>query len=219
MRITGSIGKIEQRNKRLNEEAGKLEVWHSLSYHNHFDGYAEYYEPGKKRAKLCRIYVGEYYRQKLPCLEAVLHRFVYTCLFAGALFCCVTGACIPAASNCIWYVNLPQAITLPCAFYGFLALAAYIGMPEMTKKGHHRFAVQGLRRGTCLTGCSCLISSAATVIFMILGGELHNRTVLQCGILFAAAGVGFLTICLIERKVSYDIIENKAIAPAGSVLL
>lgn len=213
------MNRIEQRNKKLNEEAGKMEVWHSMSYHNHFEGYAEYYEPGEKKDRIRRLYVGEYYRQKLSPVQTVLRRLVYICLFAAASAGCVAGACVPVASNCVWYVNIPQALTIPCVVYALLALVSYVGMPAQTKKGQHRFAVRGVIRGSGYAGTCCLLSAAATALYLALSGEPRNRAILCCGVMFLAAGICFLTICLLERRVSYEVIENTTKAPAGSVIL
>lgn len=211
--------RIEERNKRLNEEAGKMEVWHSMSYHNHFDGYAEYYEPGGGRRRIRRVYVGEYYEQKLSLMKRVLVRLLYIGLFLAGVSAAVFSACIPVASNCVWYVNIPQALTLPCAFYGLLTLVSYVAMPPRIKRSQYRFAVGGLPRAMCLAGCCCLMSAAAASVFAVLGGESFRGLTGQSILLFLAAGVLLLLICLIERRISYDKLKNTEEAPMGSVLL
>lgn len=211
--------RLELRNKKLNEEEGKLEVWHSVFYHRHFDGYAEYYEPGERKPKLCRMYVAEYYSQKLPRYQSLLLRLFFACLFAGGLYACVYGACIPVASNGIWYVNLPQAFTLPCAFYGVLTLVSYVCMPTRMERKNYRFAVLGLRRATLLTGFCCLLSAAATTVSLLLSGGQYASQSWKCALLFLIAGMQMLLISLIERRISYEKIKNEAIPPQGSVVL
>ncbi len=206
-------------NKKLNEEAGKLEVWHSTSYHRHFDGYAEYYQTDEKGRKLCHLYIGEYYRQNLPIQWSVLIRAVYLGLFSGGLFACIFGACIPVESNCTWYVNLSQAAALPCAFYGFGALICYVCMPVKMKRGRYRFAVKGLERGSFLTGCCCIFSSAATMIFIGSHLKTCEAETYKSAYLFLAAGIQMLLIRMIESRVPYETVKNNVVLPEESVIL
>jgi len=196
-------------------------IWHSISYHNHFEGYAEYYVPKKngKGKKIQHVYVGEYYSQDLTRLRWVLLRFLYAVLFLGGASAGIWGACIPVESNRIWYVNLPEALVLPCMFWTFLTFIAYLGAVQEMKKGTYRFAIQGIRIGALLTSVCLLLSAIATAAFTFLHqNKYDSQELLSMGLLFAAALVMF-AIYLIERQIPYKVRENDTPLPSGSTIL
>lgn len=213
--------RLIQRDNKINEEIGKAGVFHSISYHNHFEGYAEYYVPKKngKGRKIQHVYVGEYYSQELTRFQRTLLRFFYAVLFLGGAAACMRGACVPVESNRIWYVNLPEALVLPCMFWTFLALLSYLAAAQYMKKGTYRFAVRGIRLGALLTGACLLLSAIATAVFICLHQSNYDLwELLSAGLLFAAA-LGMFAIYLIERRIPYKVVENDTPPPSGSTIL
>jgi len=213
--------RLIQRNNKINEETGKAGVWHSVSYHSHFTGYAEYYTPKKngKGDKIQRVYVGEYYRQELSHTQRTLLLLLYAVLFFGGAVACIWGACIPVESNWTWYVNLPEALTLPCIFWTFLALVSYLCAAQEMKKGAYRFAIRGVRTGALLSGICLMSSAAATAVFVSLNQNNYDpRELLSMGLLFAA-GLSMLVIHLGERQIQYTVLENDTPQPPSGTIL
>lgn len=213
--------RLQKREKRISEESGKLSVWHSVSYHKHFEGYVEYYIPKKngKGRKLQHVYIGEYYHQELTLLQRRLLCFIYIMLFIGGVSACLWGGSISVESNQVWYVNLPEALALPCIFWTFLALLTYLKATRTMKKGSYQFAVRGIRMGT-LCSCLCMMfSMLASVVYAFLHGNYYDpQALFSIGLLFAS-GVEMLTMHLIERRITYTLVENSVPLPPGSAVL
>jgi hypothetical protein len=210
---------LAQKNQKINLEMGKFNVWHSVSYHNHFSGYAEFYtENDKGKKKIVRYYAGEYYRQDLKIAARILIRFFYMILFFGGTVACIWGGSIPAESNRIWYVNLPQALALPCIFWTFLSLLSYLPFVKDIKKGAYRFMVRGVRTGSFISACCLFFSASAASIFVICQGR-RNSLELFIPALFLISGLLFLGIHLTERQVTYTIINNETPDLSGGAVL
>lgn len=210
--------RLERKNRKINEETGKMSIWHSSFYHNHFAGCAEYRMAGKDGAqgKIKHIYVAEYYRQELYLHQKLILRMIYGFLYFGAAGTCIYAACLPAESNRIWYVNLMQAFLLPCLFRMFIAMISYIsGIGDMRKR-KYVFSVVGIRRGAFLTGSLLII----TAVFVALSYRTCPESIiLRSGVLFFLAGLQMFAVFLIERQMPYRMIENAAVVPPDSVIL
>lgn len=208
-------------DKKRNVEAGKADVWHSTFYHDHFEGYQEYCVPRKngRGQRLMRVYVGEYYRHTLDAPHQVLLKLLYIVLFLSSAWACLTGGTLPVASNRVWYVNLPQALALPCLFWVFLGLLIYVPAIRPMKKWTYRFASKSLRTGTIVGGSVLLAVAMAHVAFFCAHTENYGSQALQSPILSLLAGLSILAIGLIERRVSYTVEEGDApVVPEGVIL-
>ncbi len=199
--------KLRRKDRQLNEEAGKMQVWHSIFYHQHFDGYEESYDADGS-GKIRRVYTAEYYRQALPRTKSIRNRVGYSVLFAVGMTAYICGASMPVACNCVWYVNLPQALSLPCLLYTFFALCHYVVMPEKMERRYYRTAVRGFAAG--IRGveiCSAFSALSVTVFLLREGISGNDRTVLSLA-LFVITGAAALVIGLNEHRVFYEKLEN-----------
>ncbi|MCC8027936.1 MAG: hypothetical protein LIP16_21840 [Clostridium sp.] len=217
--------RIKERLKRkyriINEETEKIGVWHSISYHNHFDGYAEYRIPGRngKPGRIRRLYVAEYYGQELKPFQRIGLRLLYGGLFLGGAGSCMHAACLPVESNRSWYVNLPQALALPCLFWLLTALLCYIVSPCKIQRRRYKFILGGMGKGAFFSGILMVLTAGSTLIY---GCRHLENSGLHTGFtagLFLMAGLQILALYFIEGKIEYQVIENEVSEPPGSVVL
>ena len=209
----------KRRNEKMNIEAGKMGVWHSTFYHNHFEGYAETYEKKGKRRKITHVYVGEYYRQNVVPAVRILVRILYLILFLGGAASCLYAGCLPAATNSAWYAVLPQSQALPALFWLFLALAAYLPPAKMIRKRTYKFAVGGIKKASLLSGMFMLLSAVSPLICYFYDRGNWGKFVQKSMLLFLAAGIQLLLIAIVESRISYEVVRNETPVPENSVVL
>ncbi len=199
--------RIREKDRQLSEEEGKMEVWHSISYHNFFDGYEEKYASDGSD-KIVRTYVAEHYRQDLPHTDSIVLRILYAVGLISAAVMFVCGAGIRSVSNQTWYVNIFQVLTLPCMAYMIYTLFYYVTMPEKMERRQYKTGVRGLRTGTLLAGIFAGITAISTLACIIFNGAGWSEGEGLCVILSFAASLIILTVHLCETRVPYEIIEN-----------
>lgn len=213
--------RLQRKYRTINEETEKVSVWHSVSYHTHFDGYAEYRMPGKdgRTGPIRHIYVAEYYCQKLTRLQRVGVRLLYGFLSLCASGSYIYAACIPVGSNRSWYVNLPQAFLLPCLFWLFASLLCYIVSSGSMKRRAYKFAVGGVRKASFLSGSFMILSAISAIVHNCIHKEsLRSASPNTIG-LFLLAGLLAYVLYFIESQVPYEVMENEASVPPGGILL
>ena len=173
----------------------------SKAYDNFFENYEEI---RGEDGRVLRRYIGRYYICTLPTPQLRRQRALYAALWlfsAGLLVFCAVAR---LAANTVWYVTLPQALSLFSLGWTALGFVRLCRTPEKMEARQYRETVLVLRRGALLSA----ISLGMMALGYLLSLFLLNREALLRVPLSLAAAVATLPACHLERRVEYKILDN-----------
>ncbi len=181
------------------------------SYERFFEGYeeAECLDPSGRR-KIIRIYTAEYYRMALTKKERLMRKILYPLLAAAATVLFILAALRPSVYNNTWYAVIPEAFFLACALFLDGTVFGYVSAPE-------RMEIRTYKRSAVRLPLACKLLCAAVVpllcsvgAYVILDGWACAAEMLPVFVLFLLAGACPVVILLLEKKVHYELLPNKA---------
>lgn len=196
-------------------------VHHSGAYHRYFEGYSEQKALGAdgKRTRILRVYVGDYYRRRCSDSAWIVLKTAYILLFLAAAAAYIAALVLPVGSNHAWYVAAPGL----CSVVPMMLLFAKLMACAVTKRSmviydyKHVFG-RVYRRSLLAAGFLAATALAKIVyIFLAFPVDLGVEVVSCLGCLLAAGAI--LTIGLLERNASYEIIQSKKLPLKDGVVL
>ena len=202
------------------EKQDKRGIWHSKAYHRFFEGYSEITvpNPNGKGTSIQRIYTGNYYYQDLPKGQRILVRGLYAALFLCIAYLFGSSAILPLACNSIWYVVLPQVVSVPFLFWIVIAFISYLPAKQAMTIADYRSSSLALQKAT--SGAAIGLGGAALAVLVFIFFNLANEPLaeLLCAAKYLAGGLLALALNRVEKKVNYLIIpgQNKPVHEAAS---
>ncbi len=197
--------KANRVDARLEEKSSS---WHSGYYHRYFEGWTEIPETtpsGKVRIK--RVYTGEYYRADMSKTERWVHKMFCALLVLLSVMCYGRAALMEISSNAVWYVVIPEVLSL-CGFI-FLVwfLISKLTSPVTLKIREYREGTKNLKLAGLLQAIFLALASITTFLHILLSGG--DRGELIAAVLFLLAGAAAFGVHLMEKRVKYIRVSNE----------
>lgn len=181
--------------------------YHGRSYHKFFEGYTEYpsYER-RGKIRISRVYTAPYYKASLSAPRYIGIRFLYFCLTALSSFLYTAAMLMNIPSNYSRFVALFEALSIADLFFFCIYLISYIiSRPMLTIRKYRTIStMQGLAKSTVLFQG---IVAVGAVVYAFLNKESF-LTEIGNACLILISGALLLSIHLIEKKITYEIIPN-----------
>ncbi len=193
---------------------GKSSSWHSGYYHRYFEGWTEVPETtpsGKVRIK--RVYTGEYHKADMSRNERYIHKMFCSLLTLLSIMLYVRAALMGLESNTVWYVVLPEVLSL-CGFI-FLVwfLITKLTSPVLLKIREYREGIKNLKLAGLAQAVFLALTAINTILhFLLSGGETGE---LFAAVLFLLAGAAAFGVYIMEKKVKYLRVSNENAAMEG----
>ena len=204
-----NINRKLRRRAEEDRDSGKGVLFHSIFYHNYFEGYKEIYETdanGKRRLK--RTYAGMWYVQKLPQPQYILLRITYVILFAIIIALVVMGALAQNASGAALYIVIPEIIVVGMFFRLLYILAAsYLFAPKKMTINDFETSSGALKNATFVLTIAALAASVLSLLY----GALHSDVsgVIKTAVCFLAAAFTSFVMNRVEHTVPYEEVFNE----------
>lgn len=181
----------------------------SRAYERHFEGYAEEAQsvPGQKRSKSVRTYVDSYWVQECSSRKRLLLRVLFIVLYFLSLIPFLYSATRLIAANTVWFVTLPQALSVFFLGWTALCLYRYCTIPQKMTVRQHRLAVIHFHRASCFAWVALAL---AAVLYLVhaLCFPTEQAATLICTALCLLSCLCILAMFLTERTVRYTESEN-----------
>jgi len=167
----------------------------SRAYERHFEGYVEKSEPvpGKKRSKAVRTYVDSIWVQELSARQRLRRRVLYVVLYLLALPPFLYSATRLIDANTVWFVTLPQAVSVLTLGWTALNLYRYCTAPREMTVRQHRLGPLWLQRTVCVSWIALFVMAAG---YLICAAWI-------CAVWSLLSCFCLLALFLIERNVAY----------------
>ena len=195
------------------EEQGKR--WHGDHYHSYFEGWTEYTEvtpSGKTRIK--RVYTAEYYSPKVSKKSWRLYKLLYFPALAVSFAIYSVFAYKFIASNTVWYVALPQALSVFGYIFAFwFAICRAFAPMKLTIK-EHREAESNLKMTSLVLAVLQALTAVLSLVHCLFYAGGTQEAIAALAFL-VSAGVVFL-IFWNERKIEYVRMKNENLGVDGS---
>lgn len=204
MRVRWIREKNRKRRRMLAEADVDMRMFHSASYHRHFEEYTEYrtIQPDG-RTRLVRAYTGKWYRQKVSSGQYVMLR-------AGDLFCyllmllCFNMAAktsgAAGVSGCAAVAGCISVLLLSALAY--VLLVNYIFAPRRMTVGDYKSGSGALKALSAAMTVSFLLDAFVVLLYGMLHWDVGLETASMLRYLLCA-GLAF-SIFVMERKVIYE---------------
>lgn len=181
----------------------------SRAYERHFEGYVETAQdvPGQKRSRSVRTYVDSFWHQELSSKKRLGYRILFVILFLVALPPFLYSATRLTDANTVWFVTLPQALSLFALAWTALCLLRYCTAPQKMTVRQHRLSVIHFHRASCVAWIALTLTAAAYTIHAACFHSEQTSTLI-CAALCMLSGLCILTVFLTERTVRYTEHEN-----------
>lgn len=181
----------------------------SRAYERYFEGYVETAEsvPGKKRAQSVRTYVDTIFVQEQSDAKRRGFRVLFAVLYLLSVAAFVYSATRGIAANMIWFVTLPQAVTVFALGWTVLCLYRYFTAPREMTTRQYRLAVTHLRRACCMAWIALVVTAVACLTCALTLSDERGMTLLCAALDVVSCGC-ILAVFLTERSVSYTEREN-----------
>ena len=181
----------------------------SRAYERHFEGYVETAReiPGQKRSRSVRTYVDSYWRQELSAKKRTGYRILFVILFLLALPPFLYGASRPIGANTVWFVTLPQALSLFALGWTALGLLRYCTAPQSMTVRQHRLAVIHFHRASCAAWIILTLLAVGYLVFALLYTDERGTTLL-CALLSLFSSLCLAAVYWVERSTQYTELEN-----------
>lgn len=190
---------------------------HSRTYNQYFENWIEYETTspeGKKR--ILRLYDGAWYTLDMSRRKKILCKLMYAAiwLLSGVLF--FLAALQWTAGNNQFYVLVFEAAALIfwvlCGYYLILHLITPLKMTIGQYKGGP-IALSNFAK----LSCPAYLGAAVTMVihaFTRAGDDIVRE--LLCSLGFLASGAVLFSLCIIEKKMPYDITPSRPEPPKGA---
>ena len=177
----------------------------SRAYERHFEGYVESAQdvPGQKRSRSVRTYVDFFWYQELSSGTRIGYRILFTILFLASLPPFLYSATRLIEANMVWFVILPQALSVFFLGWTALCLFRYCTTPQKMTVRQHRLAVTHFHRASCFAWIALAAAATAYLIHTIVTLDDRAYTLL-CALLCLFSSCFILAIFLLERTVPYS---------------
>ena len=181
----------------------------SRAYERHFEGYVETAQevPGQNRSRSVRTYVDSYWRQELSAKRRTAYQVLFVLLFLLALPPFLYGASRPITANTVWFVTLPQALSLFALGWTALGLLRYCTVPQTMTVRQHRLAVLHFHRACCAAWITPALLTLAYLIFALLHTD-ERTTTLVCALLSLFSSLCLAAVYWVEHSTGYTELEN-----------
>jgi hypothetical protein len=163
-----------------------------------------------KGTRIQRIYTGDHFRQDLTEYQRILIRVLYVTLFLCIVVLFASSAILPLTINSVWYVVLPQAVSLPFLFWMLIALFSYLPAKRDLKIVDYRSSSLYLQKAAMGSAVCLSITMLDTLVFIMLNTSDKSLHEGLCAAKYTVAGLIALTMNRIERKVGYIRIPAQA---------
>ena len=181
----------------------------SRAYERHFEGYLETPQeiPGRKRSKSVRTYVDSFWIQNLPSKQRIGYRILFVILFLLSLPPFLYSTTRPIDANTLWFVTLPQALSLFALAWSALCLYRYCTAPQKMTVRQYRQAVMHFHHSSC-TAWVALAFLTISYLILALNTSVDCTQALLCALLCLSSCLCVLAVFLAEHRVKYTEHEN-----------
>ncbi len=183
---------------------------HSRHYHAYYEGYVEkkVWDRGKKRERIERVYVGDYYCRGLDKRGRMKRDAIYFLLFFASLAAFALGGAQRLAVT-VKYVYLPAFPALLNYTVLLWALVNYAAAPERMTAWEYKSGSRRVKRFS-LAGAVCTAAQAAALaVFIALfpkcGGPIAKAAAVGANI---ASALCLLLLYSQEKQLRYAEIKN-----------
>lgn len=181
----------------------------SRAYERHFEGYVEDAEeiPGQKRSKSVRTYVDSYWIQECSSQKRLFLRILFAVLYLISLVPFLYSATRLIDANMVWFVTLPQALSIFFLGWTALCLYRYCTIPQKMTVRQHRLAVIHFHRASCFTWIALALVATLYLVHAFCF-PVDQTTTLTCAALCLLSCLCILALFLTERTIGYTESEN-----------
>ena len=192
---------------------------HSRAYHRYFEGYEEIVidDPKDGTPRIQRHYAGDYYKPKLTEKERVIRKVMYCAFFliAAALF--FFAASRDAGFNSVWYVVVPSCMSFFFFVLHAISLVWNLMAPAKMEIREYRDSHEKFLNTSALTGTSLLLTSLASVVYMVVVSTI-SYNILTVVMFLLASSAMFCSYAL-EKEVRFDVeIQENAHVPKSATI-
>lgn len=155
---------------RKGEVDGKKKTWcGSRAYRKFFEDYEEIRVPKEngRGSKIERIYRGDYYRRECSDGWWYAMKGVYLLLAAASAWLFGFAALPSTGANRVWYVTVPQAVSIVCYLWLFRVLCSYIAAPRNMTVSEWKRACKPLRLVLRILSGGILVTAAGTLAYYL----------------------------------------------------
>lgn len=194
---------VMEREMRRTGGSPENAPFHSKNYRRYFEGYSEYKETDtNKKGKINRVYTGIYHRHLLTDKQHSCLKVSYCLLWFGAVLFFLFAATRYVSSNSVFYVTVPEALSVPGFGWMGWSLFNYITAGRNMTLGEYRY-VKSLKNASRFAA-AMLTAAAAATIFHIIHVQKEILPELLCAAVLLLAGIMCLVVFIIETHVSYE---------------
>jgi len=187
------------------EDAVKRKKAPSNAYHNHFEGYREYYVMNSDgRGKhIERVYTAEYYCRDVSDQMNNWLKVIYAALFIISVAVIVWAMTRAVLINYTIYVAVPQALVLALAIINLYPMLFYVIAPRDMTVSDYKNITKLKILNRIMLGCSSLLMIAG-IVYLIINGLDDGKTTLLCVLCYVISLLAVMSICIIESKMKYN---------------
>lgn len=123
------------------------QAFHCGAYRRHFEDYEEQYRLDKTgKIKIERIYKGVYFQRNMNHIQDLMLKIVHFSLFcvSAVMFCLM--AALPSGSNQIWYVLIPEMLSLLTLIWMLRVMILYLTAGRNLTVGEYKGCCVQLRK-------------------------------------------------------------------------
>lgn len=195
--------------ERFANQTGGSMPYHSLSYHQHFEGYSERKViDGRGKSRIQRIYTGPYYLQEENETCRTRKKIVLLSAFAGAAGLLFAASCTKTTLNSTALGAFLQLLDILCLMRILYALILRLAAPAKMDVGTWRGASLPLIRWGRISFAVCAILSVFGLLYaVILQGGVQQPQLL-CSAGFILSGVCSWILSLTECRTQYKKVQN-----------
>jgi len=181
----------------------------SRAYERHFEGFVEEAQsvPGRKRSKSVRTYVDSYWVQECSPGKRLLLRVLFFALYFLSLVPFLYSATRLITANTVWFVTLPQALSVFFLGWTALCLYRYCTIPQNMTVRQHRLAITHFHRASFLAWIALALTAVLYVVHAVCFSAEQTATLI-CAALCLLSCLCILAMFLTERTVGYTEQEN-----------
>ena len=181
-------------------------------HHGYFEGYSEIItlKDNGKGASRQWIYTGDVFLNALSGKQKIILRSVYLlALLLSTGFFLYNGLLL-TQRNEMWYVTLPQAVSIPFLFWAYVAWFRYLPMREKLTKKQYTYSSLHIKIASCGTAACFGCIAISILLYLFLHPASFGISHLAAIAEYLISGGAMLVIYLKESKVFYAKIPGSA---------
>ena len=198
-----------------NDDSAETGFRHSDAFHCYFRGYTEIrnVKPNGK-LDIKRFYTQPWIVNTASDRVYWRNRFMYLLLTAMSAFFCFWSMSRDLGSNRMWYIAIPEVLTVVLLILLTAVLIHFLFMPRRMTLWNYESGAKRLKTICPLASAAMLLTAVSKLTYLLLCGAAPYGELLSIGSMLLAASCT-AAIWHLEKKAAYITVENNVVLPEG----